>query len=213
MNGLAAGATIIISRYFGAKATEHLHRSIRTAITIAFVLGIISSFGGVLLAPQLLKLMRVPADIYRDTLTYCTIYFGGLWSLILYNMAAGILRAFGDSKRPLYVLLVSSCINILGDLLLVGVLAPGSRRCGCCHGCGTDRQCDPDFSVSGERRTSSRKSACLASAFWQRAYGDDDPYRISACFAVHAVSGCQFHCAGECQHDGNRQHRSLEHLR
>lgn len=65
MNGLAAGATIIISRYFGAKATEHLHRSIRTAVTIAFVLGIISSFGGVLLAPQLLKLMRVPADIYR----------------------------------------------------------------------------------------------------------------------------------------------------
>ena len=125
MNGLAAGATIIISRYFGAKATEHLHRSIRTAVTIAFVLGIISSFGGVLLAPQLLKLMRVPADIYRDTLTYCTIYFGGLWSLILYNMAAGILRAFGDSKRPLYVLLVSSCINILGDLLLVGVLHLG----------------------------------------------------------------------------------------
>lgn len=125
MNGLAAGATIIISRYFGAKAIEHLHRSIRTAVTIAFVLGIISSFGGVLLAPQLLKLMRVPADIYRDTLTYCTIYFGGLWSLILYNMAAGILRAFGDSKRPLYVLLVSSCINILGDLLLVGVLHLG----------------------------------------------------------------------------------------
>lgn len=125
MNGLAAGATIIISRYFGAKATEHLHRSIRTAVTIAFVLGIISSFGGVLLAPQLLKLMRVPADIYRDTLTYCTIYFGGLWSLILYNMAAGILRAFGDSKRPLYVLLVSSCMNILGDLLLVGVLHLG----------------------------------------------------------------------------------------
>ena len=205
MNGLAAGATIIISRYFGAKATEHLHRSIRTAITIAFVLGIISSFGGVLFTPQLLKLMRVPADIYRDTLTYCTIYFGGLWSLILYNMAAGILRAFGDSKRPLYVLLVSSCMNILGDLLLVGVLHLGVG--------GTDRQCDPDFSVSGERRTSSRKSACLASTFWQRAYGDDDPYRISACFAVHAVSGFQFHCAGECQHDGNRQHRSLEHLR
>ena len=112
MNGLAAGATIIISRYFGAKATENLHRSIRTAITIAFVLGVISSFGGVLLAPQLLKLMRVPTDIYGDTLTYCTIYFGGLWSLILYNMAAGILRAFGDSKRPLYVLLVSSCQSV-----------------------------------------------------------------------------------------------------
>lgn len=70
-----------------------------------------------MLAPQLLKLMRVPADIYRDTPTYRTIYFGGLWSLILYNMAYGILRAFGDSKRPLYVLLACYRINILGDLL------------------------------------------------------------------------------------------------
>lgn len=213
MNGLAAGATIIISRYFGAKATENLHRSIRTAITIAFVLGVISSFGGVLLAPQLLKLMRVPTDIYGDTLTYCTIYFGGLWSLILYNMAAGILRAFGDSKRPLYVLLVSSCINILGDLLLVGVLHLGVGGAAAATVAAQGRQCDPDVSVSGERRTSSRKSACLASAFWQRAYGDDDPYRISACSAVRAVSNRQFHCTGECQHDGNRQHRSLEYLR
>ncbi len=98
MNGLAAGATIIISRYFGAKATEHLHRSIRTAVTIAFVLGIISSFGGVLLAPQLLETdacsggyLQGYADILHDLFR---------WSVVsdLYNMAAGILRAFGDSK-------------------------------------------------------------------------------------------------------------------
>lgn len=125
MNGLAAGATIIISRYFGAQDRENLHRSIRTAITIAFVLGLVCSLAGVLAAPQLLHMMQVPGDIYSDTLKYCQIYFGGLWSLILYNMAAGILRAFGDSKRPLYVLLVSSAVNIFGDLLLVGGMHMG----------------------------------------------------------------------------------------
>lgn len=89
------------------------------------VLGVISSIAGVLLSPWFLKVMRVPADIHGATLTYCRIYFGGLWSLILYNMAAGILRAFGDSKRPLYVLILSSLINVVGDFLLVGVFGMG----------------------------------------------------------------------------------------
>ena len=125
MNGLASGATIIISKYVGARDKENLHCSIRTALTVAMVLGAISSIAGILLSPCFLKVMRVPADIHGATLTYCRIYFGGLWSLILYNMAAGILRAFGDSKRPLYVLILSSLINVVGDFLLVGVFGMG----------------------------------------------------------------------------------------
>ncbi len=125
MNGLAAGATIIISRYYGAKKREDLHCAIRTAITVAIILGAVSSVAGVLLSPQFIKIMKVPADISGLTLTYCRIYFGGLWSLILYNMSAGILRAFGDSRRPLHVLIISSIINIAGDLLLVGVFHLG----------------------------------------------------------------------------------------
>lgn len=125
MNGLSTGATILISGYFGAKDREGLHCSIRTAITVALILGAISSVAGVFLAPAMLKLMSVPSDIYGNTLIYSRIYFGGLWSLILYNMAAGIIRAFGDSRKPLYVLIISSIINIVGDLILVGVFRMG----------------------------------------------------------------------------------------
>ena len=120
MNGLAAGATIIISGYFGAKEKEGLHCAVRTALLVAFFLGIICAVGGVLLSPWLLDVMAVPGEVRGASLGYCRIYFAGLWAMILYNMMAGILRAFGDSKRPLYVLVICAVVNIAGDLLLVG---------------------------------------------------------------------------------------------
>lgn len=125
MNGLAAGATILISSAFGAKDFEQTRRSVRSSIAVAVVLGVVASVGGVLLSPWLLRLLSVPQDIYRQTLTYTRIYFGGLWSMVLYNMVAGILRAMGDTKRPLYVLVTSCITNILGDILLVGVFRMG----------------------------------------------------------------------------------------
>ncbi|MCI9470852.1 MAG: MATE family efflux transporter [Lachnospiraceae bacterium] len=125
MNGLAAGATILISRYYGAKDRESLHCSIRTAYTVAVVLGILCSIAGVLLTPFLLDVMAVPKDIYAQTAVYTRIYFGGIWAMVLFNMASGILRALGDSKRPLYVLILCSALNITGDLLLVGVFRLG----------------------------------------------------------------------------------------
>lgn len=125
MNGLAAGATIIISGYFGAKEKEGLHCAVRTALLVAFFLGIICSFGGVMLTPWLLDVMSVPEEIQGDSLVYCRIYFAGLWAMILYNMMAGILRAFGDSKRPLYVLIICAVVNVVGDFLLVGVFHMG----------------------------------------------------------------------------------------
>ena len=73
----------------------------------------------------MLQIMSVPDEVYGRAFVYTTIYFGGIWSMILYNMTAGILRAYGDSKRPLYVLVCCAVINILGDLLLVGVLDMG----------------------------------------------------------------------------------------
>lgn len=125
MNGLAASATIIISGYYGAKDRLSLHRAVRTAITIAGTIGILSAIFGVGFTPQLLRMMSVPADIVDDTRIYCMIYFGGLWAMVLYNMAAGILRAFGDSKRPLYILILCSGINVAADLVFVGVLGLG----------------------------------------------------------------------------------------
>ncbi len=127
MNGLAAGATILISRYYGARDRESLHCSIRTAYTVAVVLGLVCSAAGVWLTPFFLDVMAVPAEICEQTAAYTRIYFGGIWAMILYNMASGILRALGDSRRPLYVLALCSALNIAGDLLLVGLFRLGVR--------------------------------------------------------------------------------------
>lgn len=125
MNGLAAGATIMISRYFGAKEKKELHCAVKTALLTAVVLGIICSIGGVLLSPWLLNVMSVPEEVYGQSQIYCRVYFAGLWAMVLYNMMAGILRAFGDSKRPLYILILSSVVNVVGDILLVGLFHTG----------------------------------------------------------------------------------------
>lgn len=127
MNGLTAGATILISRYYGAKNSEGLACSIRTANTLALILGCLCSLAGVFLTPALLDIMSVPENLYPQTLAYCRIYFGGLWAMVLYSMNAGILRAFGDSKRPLYALIFSALLNIIGDILLVGVFHMGVK--------------------------------------------------------------------------------------
>ena len=77
------------------------------------------------MTPWMLHIMSVPEEVYGRALIYTCIYFGGIWSMVLYNMTAGILRAYGDSKRPLYVLICCAVINIVGDLVLVGVLHLG----------------------------------------------------------------------------------------
>lgn len=125
MNGLATGATIMISRYFGAKDKEGLHCAVRTALLLAGILGIICAAAGAVFSPWLLDIMYVPEEVRTGSLIYCRIYFGGIWAMILYNMMAGVLRAFGDSKKPLYVLVVCSVVNIVADFILVGLLHTG----------------------------------------------------------------------------------------
>lgn len=125
LNGMSAGATIIVSRFFGQKNEDELDCTIHTAYTVALVLGVVCSVAGALLAPWLLKLMAVPEDIYGMTLMYVRIYFAGLWTVTLYNMISGVIRAFGDSRSPLRILIVCCILNVAGDLLLVGFLGLG----------------------------------------------------------------------------------------
>ena len=125
MNGLAAGATILISRAFGANDREDLRQSVHAALALAVILGVVFTAAGVLATPLLMRAMSIPEEIWDMTQTYTRIYFGGLWAMVLYNMTAGILRAFGDSRSPLYVLILCSAVNIVGDLLLVGVFHLG----------------------------------------------------------------------------------------
>ena len=124
--GLSAGATIVISRLFGSKVEGELSLAVRTAFTIGLVLGILFSVIGCLAAPALLEIMSVPEEIRPMTLAYVRIYFGGLWTMTMYNMLAGILRAFGNSRSPLYILIVCCVLNIAGDLVLVGLLHTGA---------------------------------------------------------------------------------------
>ncbi len=125
MNGLAAGATILISRAFGASDREDLRKSVHAALALAAVLGVVFTAAGVLATPLLMRAMSIPEEIWAPTRVYTRIYFSGLWAMVLYNMTAGILRALGDSRRPLYVLILCSAVNIVGDLLLVGVFHLG----------------------------------------------------------------------------------------
>ena len=122
MSGLSAGATIVVSRCFWASDEHRLCGSIRAAFAISVVLGAAFSLIGALAAPVLLNIMHVPDDIKAQTLIYVRIYFGGLWTMTFYNMLAGILRAFGNSKSPFYILIACCVVNIAGDLFLVGVL-------------------------------------------------------------------------------------------
>jgi putative MATE family efflux protein len=118
--GLSAGATIIISQYLGAKDHERLSMAVHTAVVFAFTGGLILSIAGILLSPFCLRLLKIPDDIYRYTLSYARIYFAGMAVSMTYNIGAGILRAMGNSKTPFYFLLAASITNVFLDLLFVG---------------------------------------------------------------------------------------------
>ena len=196
MNGLATGATIMISRYFGAKDKEGLHCAVRTALLLAGILGIVCAVAGVIFSPWLLDIMSVPEEVRAGSLIYCRIYFGGIWAMILYNMMAGVLRAFGDSKKPLYVLVVCSVVNIVADLILVGLLHTGVG------GAAAATVLSQIVSVVLTayflvKSDSGRKDRNQNYENLQRAYGNDDKQRFPVSSSVHAVSNCQFYCSGK----------------
>lgn len=117
---LSTGGTIIVSQYFGAKNKEGLTQVISSLIRFSVFGGIIISIMGILLAPFFIKIMLVPEDIFKMSLSYSRVYFAGTIFVFAFNISSGILRALGDSKKPFYYLLFSSVINIILDLLFVG---------------------------------------------------------------------------------------------
>lgn len=117
--GLSSGATVIISQYYGAKREEMVSYAVHTAIAFSLLGGVVLMAVGFLLAPQILSLMNTPADVIGSAVIYIRIYFLGVIGNLIYNMGAGILRAIGDSKRPLYFLIASCLTNIVLDFLLV----------------------------------------------------------------------------------------------
>ena len=118
-NGFSAGAGVVIANYFGAKDMEKLHKSIETTMAATFGLSILFTIGGVAAVRPMLRFMATPEDVFGEATVYLQIYIGGISGLLVYNMGSGILRAVGDTMRPLYFLILTSVLNIILDLVFV----------------------------------------------------------------------------------------------
>lgn len=117
--GLASGATVIISQYYGARQDHDVSRTVHTAMAFALAAGLFLTVLGYVVSPMMLRLMGTPEDIMDLSVTYIRIYFFGMIPMLIYNIGAGILRAIGDSRRPLYFLIAACMTNIILDIVLV----------------------------------------------------------------------------------------------
>lgn len=123
--GLAVGANVIIARYIGQHREEEVHEAVHTAIAVALASGVILMVMGVVAAGWILELMNTPDDVIALAAVYLRIYFLGMPFIMLYNFGAAILRSKGDTKRPLYSLIVSGVVNVALNLVLVIVFRLG----------------------------------------------------------------------------------------
>lgn len=123
--GFTLASNILIAQFLGAKKVENVRKTVQTTILTIFWFGIFMSIVGFFLTPQILSIMRVPADVMEIAERYLRITFAGVIFLFLYNGFTAMLRGLGDSKSPLYVLAVSTILNIILDLVFVVVFKMG----------------------------------------------------------------------------------------
>lgn len=126
-NGISIGSGVVISHYFGAGDRENLQKTIGTIALLTVVLGLGVTLFSVPLVPFMLKMMSTPDDVIGHASDYLKIYFLGIIFLFTYNMGSSVLRAVGDTKRPLYFLIVSSLLNIVLDLVFVVIFRWGIK--------------------------------------------------------------------------------------
>ncbi len=118
-NGFSVGAGVVIARYFGARDHDALHDAIETTMAMTFVFCVVFTIIGVAGVSPMLRVMSTPDDVFTDARTYLSVYFAGISGLLVYNMGSGILRAVGDTTKPLLFLVLTSVLNIVLDLLFV----------------------------------------------------------------------------------------------
>ena len=124
-NGFSIGAGVLIGHHFGARDQKRLHDAVETTMAVTFVFCVLFTLIGMAGVKPMLRFMSTPDDVFEDATTYLTIYFAGFAGLLIYNMGSGILRAVGDTTRPLLVLVLTSVLNIILDLLFVVVFHMG----------------------------------------------------------------------------------------
>lgn len=118
-SGTSLGAGVVISRYFGAGENERVSRAVHTTVTLGLLCGIFLTVAGVLLTPTFLRWMDTDPEVMPQAVEYFRYYFLGVLAVVEYNICKDIMNAMGDSRRPLYYLIVSSVLNIVLDLLFV----------------------------------------------------------------------------------------------
>lgn len=129
-SGLATGAGVVVSQYFGKHDKNGVERSVATSFSLSIILCVVMTAIGCLLAKPMLLLLNTPSDVMQPAFEYLMVYFAGISGLLMYNMLTGIMRAVGDSKRPLIFLIISSLLNIGLDLLFVAVFKWGALGAG-----------------------------------------------------------------------------------
>ena len=125
MIGLSGGAGVILSQAYGARSKKLLDDGLHNAVALALVLGALFMVTGLIVSGPALRLVGAPEETMAQSVLYLRIVFAGIISNALYNMGAGVLRAVGDSRRPLRFLMISSGLNIALDLLFVAVFRMG----------------------------------------------------------------------------------------
>lgn len=128
--GLATGAGVIIAQYFGAGDNGRLKKAVHSSAALTLVMSLLLTVIGIIGTNPMLHAIGIPADVFHDSSTYLMIYFAGISFNLIYNMGSGILRAMGDSKRPLYFLIIACIINIILDFLFVKYLHMGVAGAG-----------------------------------------------------------------------------------
>lgn len=124
-NGIAMGAGVVISKYFGARDYENIKKAVHTDVAFGLAAGLLLMGIGMFLAPQILVWMGTPESVLPNSIVYFRTYFAGSLAFVMYNIVMGILQAVGDSRHPLYYLIFSSIVNVVLDLLFVGIFRLG----------------------------------------------------------------------------------------
>lgn len=125
--GISSGATVVAAHFYGGKQEQDVSRTVHSSLMISLCAGVVFGFLGIVCAPYMLRLLQTPDDLFGQSLGYMRIYFAATPANLFYIMGAGILRAVGDSKRPLYFLIVSCIANIPLDFLFVAGLGMGAE--------------------------------------------------------------------------------------
>jgi len=125
--GVSSGATVVVAHFYGGKQEEEVSKTVHTSLMLSVCMGVVIAAAGIIFTPYMLHLLQTPEDIFEQSADYLRIYFLAAPVNLFYMMGAAVLRAAGDSKRPLYFLVVSCLVNIPLDLLFVAVFQMGAK--------------------------------------------------------------------------------------